>query len=44
MREVEHAAVEEKAVNLPYDIAALEPMGVIFDTYILARETMKRFT
>lgn len=38
LREVEHAAVEEKAVNLPYDIAALEPMGVIFDTYILARD------
>ena len=38
LREVEHAAVEEKPVNLPYDIAALEPMGVIFDTYILARD------
>ena len=38
LREAEHVAVEEKAVNLPYDIAALEPMGVIFDTYILARD------
>lgn len=38
LREVEHAAVEEKPVNLPYDIAVLEPMGVIFDTYILARD------
>lgn len=38
LREVEHAAVEGKPVNLPYDIAALEPMGVIFDTYILARD------
>ena len=38
LREEEHAAVEEKTVNLPYDIAALEPMGVIFDTYILARD------
>lgn len=38
LREVEHAAVEEKPINLPYDIAALEPMGVIFDTYILARD------
>lgn len=38
LREEEHAAVEGKPVNLPYDIAALEPMGVIFDTYILARD------
>lgn len=38
LREAEHVAVEEKAVNLPYDIAALESMGVIFDTYILARD------
>lgn len=38
LREVEHAAVEEKPINLPYDIAVLEPMGVIFDTYILARD------
>lgn len=38
LREVEHAAVEGKPVNLPYDIAVLEPMGVIFDTYILARD------
>lgn len=38
LREAEHVALEEKAVNLPYDIAALEPMGVIFDTYILARD------
>ncbi len=38
LREAEHVAVEEKAVNLPHDIAALEPMGVIFDTYILARD------
>lgn len=38
LREAEHVAVEEKAVNLPYDIAALEPMGIIFDTYILARD------
>lgn len=38
LREAEHVAVEEKAVNLPYGIAALEPMGVIFDTYILARD------
>lgn len=38
LQEVEHAAVEEKTVNLPYDIAVLEPMGVIFDTYILARD------
>lgn len=38
LREEEHSAVEGKPVNLPYDIAALEPMGVIFDTYILARD------
>lgn len=38
LQEVEHVAVEEKPINLPYDIAALEPMGVIFDTYILARD------
>lgn len=38
LREEEHVAVEGKPVNLPYDIAALEPMGVIFDTYILARD------
>lgn len=38
LRKEEHAAVEGKPVNLPYDIAALEPMGVIFDTYILARD------
>ena len=38
LRKEEHTAVEGKPVNLPYDIAALEPMGVIFDTYILARD------
>lgn len=38
LREEEHAATKEKQVNLPYDIAALESMGVIFDTYILARD------
>lgn len=38
LRKEEHAAVEGKPINLPYDIAALEPMGVIFDTYILARD------
>lgn len=38
LQETEHVTTKEKQVNLPYDIAALEPMGVIFDTYILARD------
>lgn len=38
LQETEHVTTKEKQVNLPYDIAALESMGVIFDTYILARD------
>lgn len=38
LQKTEHIAMEEKKANLPYDISALEPMGVIFDTYILARD------
>lgn len=38
LQETEHVTTKEKQANLPYDIAALEPMGVIFDTYILARD------
>ena len=38
LQETEHLTTKEKQVNLPYDIAALESMGVIFDTYILARD------
>lgn len=38
LQETEHVTTKEKQVNLPYDIATLESMGVIFDTYILARD------
>lgn len=38
LQETEHVTTKEKQVNLPYDIAALESMGVIFDTYILSRD------
>lgn len=38
LQETEHVTTKEKQVNLPYDIAALESMDVIFDTYILARD------